>query len=68
MDNFDSFKTSSEEVSSKDYIIIFEKMIIIATVKELIAGIIRKENEGFKTGIHMAFNEVKNCLSFVLKG
>jgi hypothetical protein len=43
-------------------------MIIIATVKELIAGIIQKENEGFKTGVYMAFNDAKNCLSFVLKG
>lgn len=68
MSNFETFKTSNEHISSKDYINTFEKMIIIATVKELIAGIIQKENEGFKTGVYMAFNDAKNCLSFVLKG
>lgn len=42
-------------------------MIMIAAVKELIDVIIQKENEGFRTGTYMAFNDVKNSLSFVLR-
>jgi hypothetical protein len=42
IESFEYFKTSSEEISINDYIVIFEKMIMIATVKELIEGIIQK--------------------------
>jgi hypothetical protein len=47
--------------------IIFEKMIMIESVKHIISGIIEEENNGFRLALEQSFKNVKNSLCFVLK-
>ena len=47
--------------------IIFEKMIMIESVRQIISGIIEEENNGFRLALEQSFKNVKNSLCFVLK-